>query len=76
MKEFWTGKTVSLYLTLKFDLDPGPSHTGLAHCTPSHDGEHLTLKYDIDLGPSQMVLVTALYIMAMYMHTKFQVIPP
>ena len=41
MNELWTGQSVLSHLTLKCDIDHGSNHTVLAHCTPSHDGEHL-----------------------------------
>ena len=40
MKELWTKQAVLSHLALNSDLDLGPSHKILAHCTPSHDGEH------------------------------------
>ena len=41
MKVLWTGQAVHSHLTSKCVLDLGPSHTVIALCILSHDGERL-----------------------------------
>ena len=40
-KQLWTKQAVLSHLTLKCDLDLGPSHTVLPHSKKTHDVEHL-----------------------------------